>query len=233
VEKEFFHAAAGNGTVADLQRFVEEHGVDIIHYSYSSSYGTALLQCCFMGHEAKVQWLLKQGANVNDVSDSGISCLMAAVQKKGHVRIMKWLLEGGANVHHRDEKGVTALHWAIYPQTFIDAAELLLDYGADLHIVSHNGSTPLSGARSDAVYERLLTYRLHKKLNASNHQVDQLRQELERYKNLTLATAFASSSSPSASCSHHQPDTSRGNDKNAPDNLNNNDNDDNNNSQKL
>jgi hypothetical protein len=34
---------------------------------------------------------------------------------------------------------------------------------------------------------------LHKKLNASNKQIEQLRQEVERYKNLTLATSFGNS----------------------------------------
>jgi hypothetical protein len=49
---------------------------------------------------------------------------------------------------------------------------------------------------------------LHKKLNASNKQIEQLRQEVERYKNLTLATSFGNSTTRHNSHEHDDYDSS-------------------------
>jgi ankyrin repeat protein len=180
-----FLDAAIHGTVKDLQPFVADHGVDIVNNAKDSIGRTALLWAAYGGHEAKAQWLLKRGANVNATTIQGVSSLMIA-SDNGHIQMLKMLLEAGATVRHKEEvHHLTALHLAI-SRSQLDIAELLLDYGADLLVQNIEGVTPLDCTEMEENKERFRQYSplasLHKQLNASKQQIKQLRQSVENIK---------------------------------------------------
>jgi ankyrin repeat protein len=105
---------------------------------------------------AKLQALLKGGADPN-VGDSrgGATPLMYAAAV-GSTRAMTVLLDNGAKPNATNATGATALMWAA---TDIEKVRLLLSRGADVNVASQRGRTALqTAARSDgsAAIVRLL-----------------------------------------------------------------------------
>lgn len=124
------------------------------------------LWCASVAGKLKVvEVLLRHGANVNSVSDTGSTpvrsaCFMthtdivkllveygADIQKSNYnggtclinsvqsVELCEFLLKSGANVNAQDIQNKTALHYAIQEHR-LDTAKLLLKYGADPYIES-------------------------------------------------------------------------------------------------
>jgi ankyrin repeat protein len=187
-----FLDAVNNGSLHDVKRFVEQQGVNV---NVKGLNGWSAIICT--GNTGRVdvlQFLLDKGAEVNGTTNEGASALMAATSE-GHIEIMKMLLEAGAKVDQQNHNGKTVLHYAV-GLSRIEAAEMLLDYGANLQIENRDGDTPLDVAVSDQVKENIGNYNplnsLHKKLNASNRQVEDLRKEVHMLKNFVLATCIGS-----------------------------------------
>jgi ankyrin repeat protein len=200
-----FFETARSGRVEIVRRCLD-YGVSVDATNVEGK--TALYYASLHGHVEMARLLVQErGANVNftttatttttsrEETTTNYSCLQAASQE-GHVHVMQLLLEAGAHVHHCDQYGDSALHDAVHYNQ-IDAAECLLDYGANLLFTNHQGLSALDLCPNEEVKERLRQYsplqNLHKKLQASNQSVHELRQEVHLLKNLLLATAFGGS----------------------------------------
>ncbi len=87
-----------------------------------------LLNAAETGDSARVEQLLKQGADVNEKKEDGTTALIRAV-RKGHIEIVKTLIDAGADVNVKYEHGGTALmDAAAWGHTEI--AEILRQAGA-------------------------------------------------------------------------------------------------------
>ena len=72
---------------------------------------TPLIYAATGGHDAIVEYLLNEGANVNAVSPNGTSALMMAVREH-RLDTARLLIGRGADVNHSNQDGATALSWA-------------------------------------------------------------------------------------------------------------------------
>jgi ankyrin repeat protein len=94
------------------------------------------------GDHARVQELLRAGADVNTTDADGTTALMHSVIESD-VTMMKLLLDSGAEVNARNSQGSTAL---MYAAVSLDKTRLLLDRGADVNVKGKGGATPMSVA---------------------------------------------------------------------------------------
>ncbi len=108
------------------------------------------------GHTAVVQNLIRNGANVDEVSRYSLSPLANAAEA-GNREILKLLLEAGADINTQANDGYTALMRAcIGGQS--EAARVLLEAGADPNLKRHDGRRALHFAamKGDAECVKLL-----------------------------------------------------------------------------
>ena len=109
-----------------------------------------LIDAAKMGDLARVNALLKQGANVHAQTIGGFTALMHAAAG-GHPEMVKVLLDRGADTEARGNyyKGETALMMAAR-RGHTEVVDLLIDNGAKVDTASkHSGSTPLMLAAYD------------------------------------------------------------------------------------
>ena len=94
----------------------------------------------------KVKKLLRDGADVNDCNENGVSLLALALYHRCDDEIVELLIEGGSDIYSVDEDGVSIFDYAImcnYP--FL--VDILLGKGVDLNSTQRSsGFTPLMGA---------------------------------------------------------------------------------------
>jgi ankyrin repeat protein len=96
---------------------------------------------------ARLQAMLKGGANPNASDPRGGGTPLMHTAAVGSVEAMTVLLDRGADMNAANSVGATALMWAV---TDIDKVRLLLARGADARVVSQRGRTALFlAARSD------------------------------------------------------------------------------------
>lgn len=141
-------AAPGNGTGQEPQAL------------------TALEHAAFYGDVEAVERKLGEGANVNAVSDEGMTPLMWSFQpliltptkngrdpaeflarQKRKLRIAGLLLDRGADLSLADRDGMTALHYLalMYGEEppLLETLKAFMAKGADPNVSSINGTTPL------------------------------------------------------------------------------------------
>ncbi len=100
-----------------------------------------------------LNFLIKEGANVNIQSENGWTPLHFAAQENS-LEIVKVLLENGALLNVKDKNGNTALHTAIYNSKGQgDVITLLLEGGADKNLKNNHGVSPLDLAKQIANYD--------------------------------------------------------------------------------
>jgi uncharacterized protein len=78
-----------------------------------SKEGTALTACVFKGEFALAEKLLQKGANPNMADETGITCLMMAIQVE-KIELVKLLLQYKADKTLKDKQGKTALDHALF-----------------------------------------------------------------------------------------------------------------------
>jgi len=94
------------------------------------------------GDHARVQKLLRAGADVNTADGDGTTALMHSVIESD-VKMMKLLIGSGANTNAKNALDSTAL---MYAATNLAKTRLLLDAGADVKARGKRGATPMSVA---------------------------------------------------------------------------------------
>jgi ankyrin repeat protein len=94
------------------------------------------------GDHARVEDLLRAGADVNAADSEATTALMHAVVESD-VRMMKLLIGHGANANARNALDSSAL---MYAATNLEKTRLLLDAGADVRVKGKRGATPMSVA---------------------------------------------------------------------------------------
>jgi ankyrin repeat protein len=162
--------ACKKGNVEIVEYFIEQCGADVeqkgvyeVPDDRSIHYVTPLWCASVAGKLSVVKCLVKHGANVNSVSDTGSTpvrsaCFMthldivtylvengADILKPNYnggtclinsvqsVPLCEFLLEHGADVNAQDIQFKTALHYAIQEHRF-ETTKLLLEHGAGLHL---------------------------------------------------------------------------------------------------
>ena len=102
------HRYAFEGNIKGLQEIQQDSKEDAIKVKTAS--GCTLLHYAVASGKLNiVQWLLKEGAKIEETDDFGLTALSCAASK-GHLEIVKWLLEkGGASIDERTRRGLTVL----------------------------------------------------------------------------------------------------------------------------
>jgi ankyrin repeat protein len=94
------------------------------------------------GDHARVQKLLRAGAEVNTRDADGTTALMHSVIESD-VAMIKLLLDSGAEVNAKNTQNSTAL---MYAAVNLEETQLLLARGADVNVKGKGGATPMSVA---------------------------------------------------------------------------------------
>ncbi|XP_064165770.1 protein TANC1-like isoform X2 [Anguilla rostrata] len=129
--------------VRSLLALSDEHAVQID--SHDTLWGeTALTAAAGRGKLEVCDFLLQQGAAVQQANRRGVSPLFCAV-RQGHWQIADLLLQSGADVNVTDKQGRTLLMVAAC-EGHLSTAEFLLSKGASLTSMDKEGLTPLSWA---------------------------------------------------------------------------------------
>ena len=100
-----------------------------------------LLEAAKRGDSDTVKELLKNGANINQESNDGVTPLHTAAYW-GRAETCKLLLEKGANINAKDKYEWTPLHVAA-KRGHTETCKLLLEKGADIDAKDSSGQTPL------------------------------------------------------------------------------------------
>ncbi|KAJ8253342.1 hypothetical protein GJAV_G00211870 [Gymnothorax javanicus] len=129
--------------VQNLLALSDEYTVQID--SHDSLWGeTALTAAAGRGKLEVCEFLLQQGAAVQQANRRGVSALFCAV-KQGHSLIADLLLQNGADVNTTDKQGRTLLMVAA-AEGHLSTVDFLLSKGASLTAMDKEGLTPLSWA---------------------------------------------------------------------------------------
>ena len=88
-------------------------------------------------------FLLESGANVNSVTPTKQTVLMAVVFQRRHREFIDLLYSYGADPHMVDEDGNTALHLAAESpaQGSVEIFQALVDIGSDIEVANNSGKT--------------------------------------------------------------------------------------------
>ncbi len=121
------------------------YGADINQFD-SEGFASLLERAVLVGDLRTVQFLLEQGAAVDQVDQIGSTPLLAAI-KYGNTEIVKVLLAYKANVNYMDPCGNTALHWAV-KSGYGEIIRILwtLRAAEDINCVNKDGDTLLTSA---------------------------------------------------------------------------------------
>jgi len=168
---------------------VEQRGLYEVPDDHSVHNVTPLWCAAVAGKVKVVETLVRYGADVNSVSDTGSTpvrsaCFMthldivkllvrhkADIQRPNYnggtclinsvqsVELCEFLLQNGANVNAQDIQQKTALHYAIQEHRF-ETTRLLLQYGADPFLVSRYKDDALQTACLKGAAE-IFTYLIH------------------------------------------------------------------------
>ncbi|CAE7007412.1 hypothetical protein PTNB73_00048 [Pyrenophora teres f. teres] len=132
-----FYLAAEYGA-DELLPMLAEYGADINSCIHT---WTPLLIAAQKGHEKTVEYLVKNGANVNAEDYYGRRALHWTAQH-GHQTTLQLLTEHGADIHAKDQWSRTPLLCAVGCRQ-LAAAKFLLDIGADIEAQTRDASTSL------------------------------------------------------------------------------------------
>jgi len=102
---------------------------------------TPLMFAAEQGDQNIVEYLISNGALINDKDANGLTPLIYAC-KNGQIDVVSFLIDSGAIIDEQDRHGLTAL---MYAAKFghCEVISYLLERGADIHARSDNGSSAL------------------------------------------------------------------------------------------
>lgn len=114
-----------------------------------------LIKAVNTNNSIECERLIKLGANVNIILDSGdnlITRILQKAAKKFNKNIFKLLIEAGCNIEHK-YANITPLVWSIICNNY-EAFEILLQNGADVNIKMRFNNTPLHiASTNDFMYD--------------------------------------------------------------------------------
>ncbi|XP_018597111.2 protein TANC1-like isoform X2 [Scleropages formosus] len=139
-------AASSMGHTQVVRSLLALDGEHTVHIDgHDTLWGeTALTAAAGRGKLEVCNFLLEQGAVVQQANRRGISPLFCAV-RQGHCQIVNLLLQHGADVNVSDKQGRTLLMVAAC-EGHLNTVDFLLSKGASLTSVDKEGLTPLSWA---------------------------------------------------------------------------------------
>ncbi len=133
-------SAACKGDIAKLRSLLKKD--PSLLYSKDKVGATLLHFVSKFGSKESVEFLISQGARVNEKNDRGETPLHAA-SMYDNVNTIKVLISKGADINAKDSDGMTPLCHAIKWRRKNAVNELLV-YGADTNTIDKLGKTPLS-----------------------------------------------------------------------------------------
>jgi uncharacterized protein len=138
------YEASAVGAFAQVKAILTENSALINSYSADGFYALGL--AIYFGHNELAQWLIENGANINQAANNAaqVAPIHSAVSTN-NLAMVKYLLEKGANVNQPQQQGVTPLHGAAHNGNLLIVKELI-NYGADPKAQMSNGKTPLAMA---------------------------------------------------------------------------------------
>jgi len=151
-------SAASSGDLEGVKSAIED-GADVDYHvtPFKDDARMSALQVSAMnGHADIVALLVKRGANINIVDNTGDTPLITA-SLFHKTNVIEVLIASGADVRHAGTWGHTPLHWAAMngePNT----ARLLLEHGATVNALNDAGLTPLDLASNALVADFLLAH---------------------------------------------------------------------------
>lgn len=136
------HAAATVGDLPRVKRLVEADPASLASYSPDGFPPLAL--AAYMGHLPLVDYLLSQGAEVNQVGKNrGRFTALTGAVSSGHREVIERLLEAGADPNYWYQGGLTPVLEAAASGN-IPILEVLVAHGGDLTSQTEQGKTALS-----------------------------------------------------------------------------------------
>ena len=151
-----------NGELEQVREHLKELGKNPNHKDPWEK--SVLMHSAYKGHYDIAVLLLEHGADVNSISNSGRTPLIAA-SFGGHVKLVKLFIRHQAHLDIQDKRHqMTALHHAINEIRHDHDAEheacirALIDAGADMHLTAKNGNT----VEHIADLKKLFHFDLHK-----------------------------------------------------------------------
>jgi len=148
-----------HGKLAEIEKMQQEKSnlkkkgkFSPFNINYQAVNGTtALTMAADKGYLDMVEWLLKNGAKINQAMKDGAGPLYFAAYR-GHVDVLKCLLQNGAKVDEEKNNGSTPLHIAAQ-KGHLKIVECLLQNGADINKANNRGFTPLPVAKKSGHQE--------------------------------------------------------------------------------
>jgi hypothetical protein len=98
---------------------------------------TVLTLSCYCGHIEIVEWLLDNGASLNQHNLSGLSPLISATNG-GHANVCEMLIKRGSNIEEKDNYGHTSLLLAVRRNS-IETVKILAAYGSNFKEMTNSG----------------------------------------------------------------------------------------------
>ncbi|WP_394830704.1 ankyrin repeat domain-containing protein [Pendulispora rubella] len=137
-------SACGKGAEGKKETASVENSVDATQV-FTDPQAAQVAEAAAKGDTARIEQLIKAGANPNAVGDKGTSLLEWAMLTKNKASF-ETLLNAGADPTHTDEQGDTVMHYAAKAN---DAAylDVLIAHRVDVNVPNPvSGATPLMGA---------------------------------------------------------------------------------------
>ncbi|XP_035914380.1 protein phosphatase 1 regulatory subunit 12A isoform X15 [Anopheles stephensi] len=161
------------------------------------SSGCIFLAACVAGDKEEVEWLLKNGADIDTANVDGLTALHQACIDD-NLDMVEFLVQKGADVNRKDNEGWTPLH-ATASCGFLSIARYLIENGADLASINSDGELAVDLASSDAM-EDLIQHHL----DEQGIDCDEARQAEER---IMLSDATKWLRTDSSDCDKAHPKT--------------------------
>ena len=121
----------------EKMREIIEQGTDL--NAFDAENMSPLFLAAWLGEDEVVEFLIKNGANVNLTRSDGVTPIFLSLNGE----MIDTLIGLGANINHTTPNGITPLTSAILRHD-IRIAEHLVKMGADVNVMKLSGRTPLS-----------------------------------------------------------------------------------------
>ena len=138
--QEIFPFVCHGGNIADVTQCVEQFGIDV-NQPYFLFGMIPLVTSSQNGYFSIVEFLVENGADVNQAAKNGVTSLLMSSQN-GHFPIVEVLVENGANVNQAANNGATSLLVSSQNGRF-PIVEFLVQHEANVNQARIDGTTPL------------------------------------------------------------------------------------------